>query len=95
MVAARERLAAVDGVEVLRRVKEDQRLKKMPVIMITTTDDPREVVHCHELGCSNYITKPIEYDNFVEAIRQLGLFLMVVEVPEIDGEFVKNLQRHR
>ena len=84
------RMPKVDGVEVLRRVKEDQRLKKMPVIMITTTDDPREVVHCHELGCSNYITKPIEYDNFVEAIRQLGLFLMVVEVPEIDGEFVKN-----
>jgi CheY-like chemotaxis protein len=84
------RMPKADGVEVLRRVKEDQRLKKMPVIMITTTDDPREVAHCHELGCSNYITKPIEYDNFVEAIRQLGLFLMVVEVPEIDGESVKN-----
>ncbi len=84
------RMPKVDGVEVLRRVKEDQRLRKMPVIMITTTDDPREVAHCHELGCSNYITKPIEYDNFVEAIRQLGLFLMVVEVPEIDGELVKN-----
>ena len=80
------RMPKVDGVEVLKRVKEDSKLKKMPVIMITTTDDPREVQHCHELGCSSYITKPIDYDNFVQAIRQLGLFLMVVEVPEINGD---------
>lgn len=84
------RMPKVDGVEVLKRVKEDPKLKKMPVIMITTTDDPREVQHCHELGCSSYITKPIDYDNFVQAIRQLGLFLMVVEVPEINGESSHN-----
>lgn len=84
------RMPKVDGVEVLRQVKHDQELKKIPVIMITTTDDPREVEHCHELGCSNYITKPIDYDNFVDAIRQLGLFLMVVEVPEINGEIQHN-----
>ena len=80
------RMPKVDGVEVLRRVKEDPKLKRMPVIMITTTDDPREVEHCHTLGCNSYITKPIDYENFVEAIRQLGLFLMVVEVPGINGE---------
>jgi len=76
----------VDGVEVLRQVKQDEKLKKMPVIMITTTDDPREVQRCHDLGCSNYIAKPIDYDKFVQAIRQLGLFLMVVEVPKINGK---------
>lgn len=76
----------VDGVEVLRQVKQDEGLKKMPVIMITTTDDPREVQRCHDLGCSNYIAKPIDYDKFVQAIRQLGLFLMVVEVPRINGQ---------
>jgi len=54
--------------------------------MITTTDDPREVEKCHKLGCSNYITKPIDYDKFVESIKQLGLFLMVVEIPALDGE---------
>jgi len=52
--------------------------------MITTTDDPREVENCHTLGCSNYITKPIDYEKFVESIRQLGLFLMVVEVPQLN-----------
>ncbi len=80
------RLPAVDGVEVLRRIKQDPELRKMPVIMITTTDDPLEIAKCHELGCSSYITKPIDYDNFIGAVRQLGLFLMVVEIPQIDGE---------
>jgi CheY-like chemotaxis protein len=79
------RMPKVDGVDVLRQVKADKELKKLPVIMITTTDDPREVELCHELGCSNYITKPIDYDSFMEAVRQLGLFLLVVEVPKIDG----------
>ena len=80
------KMPKVDGVEVLRQVKEDSKWRRMPVVMITTTDDPREVAHCYELGCSNYIAKPINYDNFVEAIRQLGLFLMVVEVPNINGD---------
>lgn len=80
------RMPKLDGVEVLRQVKSDPELRKLPVIMITTTDDPREVEHCHALGCSNYITKPVDYDDFVNAIRQLGLFLAVVEVPRINGE---------
>jgi CheY-like chemotaxis protein len=80
------RMPRVDGVQVLEQVKADPELRKLPVIMITTTDDPREVDRCHALGCSNYITKPIDYDNFVNAIRQLGLFLAVVQVPRIDGE---------
>ena len=53
--------------------------------MITTTDDPKEVENCHSLGCSSYVTKPIEYDKFVDAIRKLGLFLLIVEIPKIDG----------
>jgi CheY-like chemotaxis protein len=78
------RMPKVDGVEVLRQVKRHEELRKMPVIMITTTDDPREIENCHVLGCSNYITKPIDYEKFVESIRQLGLFLMVVEVPQLN-----------
>lgn len=77
------KMPKVDGIEVLKTVKADPSLKKMPVIMITTTDDPREIERCHELGCSNYIKKPIDYDKFVDAIRKLGLFLLVVEMPHI------------
>jgi CheY-like chemotaxis protein len=80
------RMPKIDGVEVLRQIKEDDELRKMPVTMITTTDDPREVNKCHELGCSNYITKPIDYENFIETTRKLGLFLSVVKIPCLQGE---------
>ena len=72
----------VDGVEVLRQIKSDPRTALIPVIMLTTTDDPREIQRCYELGCSVYITKPVDYQGFVEAIKRLGLFLQVVRLPE-------------
>lgn len=71
----------LDGVEVLARLKADPQTSNLPVIMLTTTDDPREVERCYELGCSVYITKPVGYDSFVDAIRRLGLFLQVVRIP--------------
>lgn len=74
----------VDGVEVLRQVKADESTARIPVIMLTTTDDPREVERCYQLGCSVYITKPVAYEAFVEAIQRLGLFLQVVRVPRED-----------
>ncbi len=79
------RMPKLDGTEVLKLIKADEELRKIPVIMITTTDDPREVEKCHAIGCSNYITKPVDYDAFVNAIRQLGLFLAVVQVPALHG----------
>ncbi|WP_462325085.1 response regulator [Desulfoplanes sp.] len=76
------RMPKVDGVQVLERLKNDPELCGIPVTMLTTTDDPQEIDRCHRLGCNNYITKPIDYERFVKAIRQLGLFLAVVQVPE-------------
>lgn len=75
----------LDGIEVLRALKAAPQTARLPVIMLTTTDDPREVQRCYELGCSSYVTKPVEYDRFVEAIRRLGLFLSIVEVPPEDA----------
>ena len=71
----------VDGVEVLRLLKADPRTNPIPVIVLTTTDDPREIQRCYQLGCNVYITKPVDYQAFIEAIRRLGLFLQVVKVP--------------
>ncbi|HXG10726.1 MAG TPA: response regulator [Gemmataceae bacterium] len=78
------KMPRVDGIEVLRRLKADARTAKIPVIMLTTTDDPREVQRCYELGCSVYVTKPVAYDQFIEAIKRLGLFLSIVKVPRED-----------
>src|SRR5690242_9719278 len=69
------RMPQVDGVEVLRQVKQDQELRKVPVIMLTTTDDPREVERCHTIGCASYIVKPVDYEKFAEAIKSLGLYI--------------------
>ena len=79
------RMPKVDGVEVLRRIKRENRLRKMPVIMLTTTDDPREVARCHDVGCNSYIVKPVDYDKFAEAVKNLGLYISLVEVPEVNG----------
>lgn len=75
------KMPRVDGVEVLRHVRADPIFANVPVIMLTTTDDPREVHRCYELGCSVYVTKPVAYEAFVEAIKRLGLFLSIVRVP--------------
>jgi CheY-like chemotaxis protein len=77
------RMPQVDGVEVLRQIKQDPELRRIPVIMLTTTDDPREVERCHAIGCASYIVKPVDYEKFAEAIKSLGLYISLVKVPEI------------
>jgi CheY-like chemotaxis protein len=75
-------LPILNGYDVLKQMKADERTKQIPVVVLTTTDDIREVDKCYELGCNIYITKPIAYEQFCEAIRQLGLFLSIVTIPD-------------
>jgi len=70
-----------DGVEVLRQIKSSAHTRSIPVIMLTTTDDPREVDRCYELGCNVYVTKPVEPGAFIEAINRVGLMISVMSVP--------------
>lgn len=79
------RMPKVDGVEVLRRIKADPELRKIPVIMLTTTDDQREVDRCHALGCNVYLRKPVDYDRFNEAIRLLGGFVSLAQIPNVNA----------
>lgn len=76
-------MPGLDGVEVLRQLKADPGKKKIPVIILTTTDDPREVNRCYELGCSVYVTKPVEPSAFIDAIKRLGMFISIVRVAEV------------
>ena len=77
-------IPVLDGYEVLRHMKADERTQKIPVVVLTTTDDPREVARCYELGCNVYVTKPVDYERFSEAIQKLGLLLSIVTIPERD-----------
>ncbi len=80
------RMPKVDGIEVLRRLKADPSFRKLPVIMLTTTDDTREVERCHQLGCSVYIHKPVDYEKFADDIRRLGMFVTLMLVPPVNGD---------
>lgn len=75
-------LPDMGGVEILEKVKANQHTKRSPVIVLTTTDDSREIQRCYDLGANVYITKPVNYEGFSNAIRQLGLFFSVIQVPE-------------
>ena len=74
-------LPDMSGFDILARLKADPQLRPAPVIVLTTTDDEREIRRCYELRCNVYITKPVNYETFAQAVRQLGLFLAVIQVP--------------
>ena len=75
-------LPDMSGTDILEKIKADEKLHRAPVIVLTTTDDKVEIQRCYDLGCNVYITKPVEYETFAAAIRQLGLFLSVMQVPD-------------
>ena len=77
-------LPDMQGTDILAEVKKDERLKRAPVVVLTTTDDKTEIQRCYDLGCNVYITKPVDYESFAGAIRQLGLFLSVMQAPDIE-----------
>ena len=79
-------LPDMSGTDILARIKADgSPLRRTPVVVLTTTDDKIEIQRCYDLGCNVYITKPVNYESFAQAIRQLGLFLSVIQVPEIEA----------
>jgi CheY-like chemotaxis protein len=77
-------LPDMTGIEILERLKSNRHTRRSPVVVLTTTDDSREIQRCYDLGANVYITKPVNYEGFANAIRQLGLFLAVMQVPEAD-----------
>ncbi|MBR1149186.1 MULTISPECIES: response regulator [unclassified Bradyrhizobium] len=74
-------LPDASGIDILKQVKDNKYLKATPVVVLTTTDDSHEIKRCYDLGCNVYITKPVNYESFANAIRQLGLFFSVIQVP--------------
>ncbi len=73
-------LPSLSGYQILKTIKTDRRTKNVVVIVVTTTENPVEIERCYSLGCNAYVTKPVEYDQFVKTIRQLGGFMSMVKV---------------
>jgi CheY-like chemotaxis protein len=77
-------LPDMSGLDILVKIKSHDKLKRTPVVVLTTTDDKVEIERCYDMGANAYITKPVNYASFADAIRQLGLFLSVIQVPETE-----------
>jgi CheY-like chemotaxis protein len=76
-------LPDMSGVDILKRIKENEHLSVTPVVVLTTTDDKMEIQRCYDLGCNVYVTKPVDYEKFANAIQQLGLFVPVMQIPAV------------
>lgn len=79
------RMPKVDGIEVLRRIKQDPAFRKLPVIMLSTSINSRDVERCHTLGCNGYVQKPVDYQHFSDAVHDVGRFAGRLLVPELPG----------
>lgn len=75
------KMPKIDGIEVLRKIKSDENLKVIPVVMLTSSKEERDVIESYKLGVNSYIVKPVEFDLFVKAVADLGFFWMLLNEP--------------
>ena len=79
------KLPKVDGLEVLRRLREDDRTKIVPVVILTSSDEERDMLSGYSLGANSYIRKPVEFESFIEATKQLKMYWLVLNEPPPNG----------
>ncbi len=75
------KLPKIDGLEVLKRMRSDERTQLLPVVILTSSREQQDMVESYSLGANSYVRKPVDFDQFVEAIRQLGLYWLVLNEP--------------
>jgi two-component system response regulator len=75
------KLPKIDGMEVLKRIRQDERTKLIPVVILTSSAEQKDVINGYSLGANSYVRKPVEFNQFVEAIRHLGLYWLLWNEP--------------
>ena len=75
------KMPKVNGIEVLRRIKADDRTKKIPVVMLTSSKEDPDIQECYNLGVNSYVVKPVDFEAFIKAVSELGLFWMILNQP--------------
>lgn len=86
-------LPEVDGYKVLKELKSNESTRHIPVIILTSTKDQNEINRCYRLGCNVFITKPVDYSQFADAITKLGLFVLIVKLS--NGEFDASIKKDK
>jgi CheY-like chemotaxis protein len=77
------KLPKVDGLEVLRRIKADATTKSIPVVMLTSSREQRDIIEGYRLGVNSYVVKPVDFDQFTEAVRELGMYWLLLNKPPV------------
>lgn len=79
------KMPRVDGIEVLRKLKSDEKRKVIPVVMLTSSKEDKDIIEAYNLGVNAYIVKPVDFDQFVKAVTQLGFFWMILNQPPMNN----------
>jgi len=75
------KLPKVDGMEILRRIRADERTKTIPVVVLTSSQEERDIVESYKLGVNSYIVKPVDFDKFLSTVQELGLYWLLLNKP--------------
>jgi two-component system response regulator len=76
-------LPKINGLEVLRKLKGDERTRRIPIVVLTSSREDQDISECYELGVNSYIVKPVEFDNFTRSVSELGLYWMLLNKPAV------------